>query len=106
MAPGLGLPASVIGADLETFQQADRGQKAAQAIERNGWISDYVARNPMAAEVSSDDYDNLEKVSKAVQPFTVAGRQGGLLQAAPEFFLHTIPEAATLLSTAEGGRGY
>jgi hypothetical protein len=102
MAPGLGLPPSVIGADLETFQQADRGQKAAQAIERNGWISDYVTRNPMAAEVSSDDYDNLEKVSKAVQPFTIAGRQGGLLQAAPEFFLHTIPEATSLLTTAEG----
>jgi hypothetical protein len=27
------MPASVIGADLETFQQAERGQKAAQAIE-------------------------------------------------------------------------
>jgi hypothetical protein len=56
----------------------------------------------MAAEVRRMIMIIWRKVSKAVQPFTVAGRQGGLLQAAPEFFLHTIPEAATLLSTAEG----
>lgn len=102
LAPKVGMPASVIGADLETYQQAERGQKAAQAIQNNGWISDYIARNPTAAEVSSDDYDNLDKVSKAVQPFTIAGRSGGLLQAAPEFFLHSIPETYTLLSSPEG----
>src|SRR5690348_16581331 len=74
LAQSNGFPSSVVGADLETFQQIDKGQKAAAAIERNQWVSAYVARNPAAAEVSNDDYDKLEEVSKRVQPFTVAGR--------------------------------
>ncbi len=67
LAPKVGMPASVIGADLETYQQAERGQQAARAIERNGWISDYIARNPEAADVSSGDYDNLERHSQSMQ---------------------------------------
>jgi hypothetical protein len=102
LGQSMGFPSSVIGADLENYQQIDKGQKAAQAIERNQWISGYVARNPEAAEVSNDDYDKLETLSKKVQPFTIAGRSGGLLQAAPEFVLNTLPQLGSMLSTSEG----
>lgn len=102
LAQSTGFPASVIGADLESYQQIDKGQKAAAAIERNQWISGYVARNAEAAEVSNDDYDKLDVVSKKVERFTIAGRSGGLLQAIPDFFINSIPETYELLSTTQG----
>lgn len=97
-----GFPASVIGADLETFNAVNKGQAAASAIEGNQFISRYIAGNPMAAQVSSDDYDNLNILSKKVERFTIAGRQGGLLQAIPDFFLNSVPATYDLLMTTAG----
>lgn len=71
LAQTTGFPASVVGADLESFQQINKGQKAAAAIEKNQWISGYVARNPEAAEVSNDDYDNLDGLSQSIQRLDV-----------------------------------
>lgn len=61
-----GVPASVVSADFDAFQQQEKGRKAAAAINSNPYIAGYVARNETAAEVSNDDYDQLGNLSVSI----------------------------------------
>lgn len=66
LAQDTGVPASIISGDLDGFQQTTNRQRAAFAISQNSLISDYVARNKSAADVSNDDYDKLDNLSQKV----------------------------------------
>lgn len=60
-----GVPPSVIAGDLETFDRQHKQQLAAEIVQTNPHIRDYLAREPMASRLSNDDYGQLDTVSQA-----------------------------------------
>lgn len=74
LGDSMGFPASIIGADLETYQQVNKGQTAAAAVKGNPFVASYVARNEMAAEVSNDDYINLNRLSTKLSQLDMPGK--------------------------------
>lgn len=61
-----GLPAAVIHADLDNYTTRLKAIAAGQLVSGNPQLAQYAASDPMAAKVSSDDWDKLDAVSQSV----------------------------------------
>lgn len=92
-----GIPASVVQSDPEAYAAHDRQQSAIKAVQ-NPFIAKYVVGNPMAAKVSSDDYEQLDKSSQAIQNL----HPDAVKQNAHVGLLQGIPEMAQMFGTAPG----
>lgn len=64
-----GAPATVVDADLEGFVKQYQSTQAGEAVRTNPAIASYVQAHPLAAKVSNDDYENLNKVSGSITDF-------------------------------------
>lgn len=65
LAPQIGsIPQNVV-ADPQAAEAALRRQQGSAAVEGNGYIADY-AKDPQAAQVSSDDWPMMQKLSTAM----------------------------------------
>ena len=73
LAQTTGVPAPVIAGDLEGFEKRAKSQMAADIVRNNPAISDYVNSHPMAAQLSSDDFGNLDKASENLVPLQGPG---------------------------------
>lgn len=60
-----GIPAPVIHADPDRFAEQLKAQTAGDIVAGNPQLQRYVASDPMAAKVSSDDWDKLDEASQA-----------------------------------------
>lgn len=93
----MNLPATVVQSDLPGYDATLRSKTASQAVA-NPALEKYVNGNPMAAQVSSDDWDKMEEASatlRALHPELMRGKAStGVLAA--------VPEIAQLLQDAPG----
>lgn len=58
-----GIPASIVQTDLPGYDAHAKSQAAIKAVQ-NPAIANYVNNNPMASQVSNDDYKQLDEVSQ------------------------------------------
>lgn len=58
-----GIPASIVQTDLPGYDAHTKSQAAIKAVQ-NPAIANYVNNNPMASQVSNDDYKQLDEVSQ------------------------------------------
>ncbi len=65
LSKSTGVPAPVIAADRESFEQVHRSSLANQIMRSNPALIDYVRSHPMAASVSNDDWSNLADIAKS-----------------------------------------
>src|SRR5208282_3597450 len=70
-----GVPASAINDNLEGFKEQYKAGLAANFVRNNPMISEYVNSHPLAAQVSSDDWGNLDRLSQG------ATKTSGMLNA-------------------------
>lgn len=61
-----GVPATAINGDLESFERQHKSELAGGLIKGNQHLADYILSHPMAAQVSNDDYGNLDIASRAM----------------------------------------
>ena len=59
-----GVPATAVNQDLDGFKSRVNAQAATAIVQGNPYLQDYVASNPMKAQVSSDDWANLDNYSE------------------------------------------
>lgn len=59
-----GTPAIAVNQDLDGFKSRVNAQAATAIVQGNPYLRDYVASNPMKAQVSSDDWANLDNYSE------------------------------------------
>ncbi len=62
-----GVSPTVVAGDLEAFDRQTKSNYAAEIIQKNPHIADYVRGNPMASRLSNDDYGQLDLVSEKLQ---------------------------------------
>lgn len=58
-----GVPASIIGGDLDRFETQSKAAIANHIVSGNSYIQDYVQSHPLASQISNDDYGNLDTIS-------------------------------------------
>jgi hypothetical protein len=63
-----GVNSSAIAGDLEGFERRSKSQLAGDLVRNNNYIADYINSHPMAAQLSSDDYGNLDAASQKLVP--------------------------------------
>lgn len=68
-----GVPAPVIHIDTDRFAAKLKAQAAGDLAANNPHLGAYVASDPMAAKVSSDDYAQLDTVSQATSKLAEPG---------------------------------
>jgi Large polyvalent protein associated domain 22 len=68
-----GIPAPVIHADVDSFTDNLKAQSASDLVKNNRQLGAYVASDPMASQVSSDDYAQLDTVSEATTKLAQPG---------------------------------
>lgn len=61
-----GIPSSIINDDFDHYEQQHKSQMAAQLVQDNPHLVNYVNSHPLAASVSNDDWGNLSKVSEVL----------------------------------------
>ena len=93
-----GVPASIIGTgdSLTNFEANHRAKLASDIVANNQHISDYVQSHPLAAQVSNDDYGNLDSLSQKIQEF----RKTSFLSAPSRIF--NAADDAAIKGFAEG----
>ena len=101
-----GVPAPVIYGDLDNFERQNKTALAGDIVNNNAFISDYLARNPMASKVSNDDYGQLDTVSQSV--FKLSQRTsstGAFLRAAERGAIPAIGSMPAMAAGATIGAG-
>lgn len=93
-----GVPASIIGTgdSLTGFEQNHKARLASDIVASNQHISDYVQSHPLAAQVSNDDYGNLDSLSAKLQEF----RKTSIISAPSRIF--NAADSAAIKGFAEG----
>lgn len=84
--------------DPDAFSVDLNRSRAAKAVQDNPQIAKYVANNEMAGKVSSDDYDNLDRVSSWMKKLGLEEQD----RAARTQTIRNIPEVYTLLQSPAG----
>ena len=83
LAKRLALPAPVVEMDPTGFARQDKTQETLKWLEDTPPLARYVAKNPNAAKVSSDDYRNLSEISRTLGGLPGMERQGSEETPAP-----------------------
>lgn len=65
-----GVPSSIISGDLDSFESQHKALLAGDIVGGNPYIGEYVNSHPLAAQISNDDYGNLDAVSQHLQPLS------------------------------------
>ena len=65
LASTTGVPSSVVNADLDNFNKNYKASLARDLVLGNPQLREYVNSHPLAAQVSNDDWGNLDKISKS-----------------------------------------
>lgn len=89
-----GFSPEVVKADYDGTEQKHRTDEAQKYVNSSTHIQDYVNDYPLGAQVSNDDFDGLNELSKKLN----SRREGGLLQTVPQFF--------RIMQTSEGREKY
>lgn len=76
-----GTPPEVLMPDLDRYEVEERGRWAAEIVSSNRALSQYVTSDPIAAQVSNDDYDVLDEVSEHVKRLNTRGFGGAFMDA-------------------------
>ncbi len=66
-----GVNSSAIAGDLEGFEYRAKTQMAGDLVRNNNYIADYINSHPLAPQLSSDDYGNLDTVSQKLDSLSV-----------------------------------
>src|SRR6185437_15088660 len=61
-----GVPPVAVNADLPAFQQQYKSNLAQDIVRNNPIIANYVQSHPLAAQISNDDYGNLDEASHSL----------------------------------------
>jgi hypothetical protein len=72
-----GVPAKTISADLPGFERIAKAAAASYVVRNNRYIQDYVNADPIHAQVSSDDWSTLAKLSNTIQQYNMFAIAGG-----------------------------
>lgn len=67
LAQVTGAPASVVNSNLEDFEEQTRNAVSSGLIRGNSKLSEYINSHPLAAQLSNDDWGNLDKVSEGLK---------------------------------------
>lgn len=81
-----GVPAAAINGDLPTFERQQRARMAGEIVGSNHYIQEYLNRNPLAAQISNDDYGNLDKSSEWARNIPVLSAPKNIVSAAASAF--------------------
>lgn len=65
-----GTPPAVVNGDLSTFERETRANLASEIIRNNPYLSNYINNNPLASQVSNDDYGTLDVISQKLISFS------------------------------------
>lgn len=78
-----GTPPEIVAADMPSFERDSRATMAGEIINNNPALIEYINSTPIAAQISNDDYGNLDNISERIKPFIPArgGRFGALIGA-------------------------
>lgn len=68
-----GVSAPAIAGDLPEFERQTKSRMAGDIVRNNNYIADYINSHPMAAQLSSDDYGNMDAASEALTPLEGPG---------------------------------
>lgn len=99
-----GMPAPLIATDVDHYTQQAQNNATAEIFKSNKYLREYVRQNPMAVDLSKDDWHNLDDITQQAEgiyehPALRTFRQGGgILGAAQRAIIGSIgaiPEAAT-----------
>lgn len=63
-----GLPGSAVLLDLDGFKFEDKTDGTSRLIDQTPPLAQYLSKNPGAAQVSNDDYENLAKIYRDHRP--------------------------------------
>lgn len=64
-----GAPPELISGDLENFEYQHKAALTSELVRNNQFLQNYINNNPLASQLSNDDWGQLDAVSQAVQRF-------------------------------------
>lgn len=96
LSEATGVPAGVINADLPSFERQHKASLAGNIVKNNSYIADYINSHPLAAQVSNDDYGNLDEVSQKVGQIPIVSAPSAIGAAAVSGFKKGFDPSAPL----------
>lgn len=93
LSQATGVPQGVVADDVDGFDQKVKSALASRIIEDNEYIQKYLVKNPLAAQLSANDYSNLDDSTRKFKEFQAT------TSAPNEFFRAIFP---AILPTAAG----
>src|SRR5258708_1971885 len=75
-----GVPSQAIVGDVDGFVANQKALATAHIVKNNPYIAEYINSHSLAAKISNDDYDNLDKVSEALSNYSSDTKLGQWLK--------------------------